>query len=201
MNFFYITLVVVGLIIVILFVFTLLFAFLAYKYKRLLFPKMVLLLMSMFEWPAKAIMGKVNVDKIIVDLTNKVYEKSFKKIPNSEKIVFLPQCLRHKDCTAPLSPKGIDCKYCGMCGVAEFKKASEKAGIKTFVVPGSSFIKRTLKQHKPKAVLGVGCNIEIKEGMKMVASAGFVPQSVALVDEGCVCTNVDWEEIKKKTGI
>lgn len=201
MRYLYLALAAAGFILLILFCFTLFFGFWAYKYKRLFFPKIALLMLSMFEWPVKAVLGKINVDKIIVDLTNKVYEKSFDKTKDEEKIVFLPQCLRHKECKAPLTPKGIECMYCGKCGIGEFKKKADNVGIRTFIVPGSSFVKRALAEYKPKAVLGVGCNIEIKEGMKMAANEGYVPQSVRLKNDGCVGTKIEWNDVEKRLGI
>jgi len=46
-------------------------------------------------------------------------------------------------------------------------KKCESIGYKVFIVPGSSFIKRLVRNYKPNAILGVGCITEIKAGLEM----------------------------------
>ena len=171
--------------------------FWAWWTKKIFLPKTILILMSMFEWPVKVLLWKINIDKIMVDASNKVYSRTYKKTPYSKRAIFLPGCLRHVDCPARLGPEGIECKKCGKCGIADYIKEMEKYGMKIFVVPGSSVIKRMLKKYRPKGVLGVGCFIEVQEGMKMVGSIGLSPQCVVLKRDGCVNTDVDWEDVKK----
>ena len=68
-------------------------------------------------------------------------------------------------------------------------------GYKVFIVPGSSFIKRMVKKYRPKAIIGVGCLLEVKEGLEMVDKIGLIPMGVVTTREGCVETDVNWDDV------
>ena len=68
-------------------------------------------------------------------------------------------------------------------------------GYRVFIVPGSSFIKRMVKKYHPKAIVGVGCLTEVKEGIDMADKIGLVAMGVVTVKEGCVETLVDWADV------
>jgi hypothetical protein len=165
--------------------------------KKVILPRLVLLLMTMVEWPVKTLLRGYDVDKVMINVSNKVYNKRWLRTPYGCRVVFLPQCLRASDCPAKLGSEGIECVSCGKCHMGKLKAEVEGLGMKFFIVPGSSFIKRLLKKYKPKAVLGVGCYPEVEEGMRMVGSRGLVPQCVPLLREGCINTDVDWTRLRK----
>jgi hypothetical protein len=71
----------------------------------------------------------------------------------------------------------------------------EKLGYRIFIVPGSSFIKRMVKKYHPKAIIGVGCLSEVKEGIDMADKLGLVAMGVVTMKEGCVETLVNWADI------
>ena len=68
-------------------------------------------------------------------------------------------------------------------------------GYRIFIVPGSSFIKRMVKKYRPRAILGIGCLTEVKEGIDMADSIGLVAMGVVTLREGCVETLVDWDDV------
>jgi hypothetical protein len=68
-------------------------------------------------------------------------------------------------------------------------------GYRIFIVPGSSFIKRMVKKYHPKAIIGVGCLSEVKEGIDMADKLGLVAMGVVTMKEGCVETLVNWADI------
>ena len=68
-------------------------------------------------------------------------------------------------------------------------------GYRIFIVPGSSFIKRMVKKYRPKAIIGVGCLSEVKEGIDMADKMGLVAMGVVTMKEGCVETLVNWADI------
>jgi len=68
-------------------------------------------------------------------------------------------------------------------------------GYRVFVVPGSSFIKRMVKKYRPKAIIGVGCLSEVKEGIDMADKMGLVAMGVVTAKEGCVETFVSWADV------
>ncbi len=121
----------------------------------------------------------------------------FENTPVNQRVIFLPQCLRSLECKAKTTEDGIICISCGKCNIGPFKKEAEKAGYKVFIAPGSSLIKNILKKYKFKAVLGVACEPELKEGIKMMKKHNIAVLTVTLLKDGCVNTQVDWEKVKE----
>ncbi len=133
------------------------------------------------------------VDDVGVRLRNYINTKKFLETPCEKRFIFMPQCLRSVQCPAKLTPEGIMCIDCGRCGIGEAKKYAESLGYKFFIVPGSSFIKRIIKKDLPGAIVGVGCSMEIKEGLDLCHSHGIPARGVPLSTSGCVATSIDWE--------
>jgi hypothetical protein len=142
-------------------------------------------------WVARA--DDSMVDDVGVRLRNYINEKKFLNTPYEKRFIFIPQCLRSVQCPAKLTPEGIMCVNCGRCGIGEAKKYAEGMGYKLFIVPGSSFIKRIIKKYRPGAIVGVGCHMEIKEGLDLCHSHGIPARGVPLSTSGCVATSIDWE--------
>ncbi|AFD00791.1 hypothetical protein Mtc_2052 [Methanocella conradii HZ254] len=173
---------------------------LAYSFKtgNILFPNHLILGIMFFEGPIKAVMRFFHVDdtaidRISVDLQNRAMWATFSKVPFEQRAIFIPQCLRSVECPARLSPEGIKCKECGRCGIANAKKAAEKLGYMFFVVPGSSFIIRMVRKYHPKAIIGVGCLIEVKDGLDLMHKSKIPAIGVVLERSGCVNTILDWD--------
>jgi len=133
--------------------------------------------------------------QIIVTLQNSLNRKAFTDTPISERAIFFPQCLRSNACPAHLHDEGLKCRECGLCKIGEGKRLLELLGYRVFIVPGSSFIKRIIKQYRPKAIIGVGCLIEVKEGIEMSNQIDIVAMGVVNTSDGCVETEADWDQI------
>ncbi|MFH1721617.1 MAG: DUF116 domain-containing protein [Candidatus Altiarchaeota archaeon] len=164
--------------------------------RRILIPRVTLIILSMLEAPIKNILWIFNVDSEIIDqmavqIRNNLYRAAYSEVPYSKRAVFLPQCLRDSNCPAPLTEEGIQCIGCQRCGIAEIKREAEDMGYLFFIAPGSTLIKRMVKKYRPKAVLGVGCSMEVKEGTEMMASVGLPVQAITLLRDGCVDTRVN----------
>lgn len=137
-----------------------------------------------------------NIDKLYIELKNSFYQEIFKKIPPKEKIVFLPQCLRNKNCKAPLTKYGFVCKGCeykNNCKVYKILEKSKKMGYKVFVVPGGSMVMEIIDKLKPKAVFGIACLKELVMAAENLTSLPL--QGVELLRDGCVNTDVDLDEV------
>ena len=132
---------------------------------------------------------------IVVTLQNTLNRKAFKTVPISERAVFIPQCLRSNACPAHLHDEGLKCRSCGLCKVGEARRLLEGLGYHVFIVPGSSFIKRMIKRYKPKGLIGVGCLLEVKEGLDMSSQIDIIAMGVVNTSDGCVETEADWEQI------
>ncbi|MCX6668315.1 MAG: DUF116 domain-containing protein [Methanothrix sp.] len=143
-------------------------------------------------WIARA--DDAIVDDVGVRLRNYINRQEFLKTPFERRFIFMPQCVRSTECPAKLTPEGIKCVNCGRCGVGEAKEYAEGMGYRFFIVPGSSFIKRIIKKYRPQAIVGVGCPMEIKEGLDLCHSHAIPAQGVPLSKAGCVATTLDWEQ-------
>jgi len=168
--------------------------------------KLMLISISLLESVIKSIFWLFRADYTIVDdvgvrLRNYVNRPKFLQVPPDRRFIFMPQCVRSTECPAKLTPEGISCVNCGRCGVGEAKRIAEAQGYKFFIVPGSSFIKRIIKKYRPEAIVGVGCQMEIKEGLDLCHSHDVPAQGVLLSKAGCVSTTLDWDQFHETIAV
>jgi len=161
--------------------------------------RIMLLGTTLLESVIKSIFWIARADDTIVDdvgirLRNYLNRRQFLRTSHEQRFIFMPQCVRSTECPAKLTPEGIKCIDCGRCDVGEAKKYAEGLGCKFFIVPGSSFIKRIIKKYRPRAIVGVGCTMEIKEGLDLCHSHAIPAQGVPLTTSGCVATTLNWEQ-------
>jgi hypothetical protein len=130
-----------------------------------------------------------------IRLQNSMNKKSFERVPAGKRAVFLPQCLRSSRCPGNLTPEGIWCQGCGLCTTGEAIRELLGMGYRVFIVPGSSFIKRMVKKYRPEGIIGVGCILEVKEGLDLCDKLGIPGMGVVTLKDGCVETCVNWQEV------
>lgn len=130
-----------------------------------------------------------------IRLQNSMNKKSFEAVPVEKRAIFLPQCLRSARCPANLTPEGIWCQNCGLCTTGESIRELLQLGYRVFIVPGSSFIKRMVKKYRPDGIIGVGCILEVKEGLDLCDQLGIPGMGVVTLKDGCVETCVNWNEV------
>lgn len=171
--------------------------------RQILIPGVTLFTLNLLEAPIRYLLWVFGIEedvvsRMIIEVRNRLYANPYSKTPYKDRAVFFPQCIRSPKCPAPLTPEGIKCMGCGMCGIGRVKEEAEQLGYRVFVAPGSSLIKRMVKKYRPKAVLGVGCHMEVKEGTAKMASYGLPVQGVLLERDGCVDTRVDAIKLMEK---
>jgi hypothetical protein len=168
--------------------------------KKLYFPELIKAGLVFLEGMMKAMFRFLGLEdremlSFFIKLHNSMNAAEFERIPVAERAIFMPQCLRSSRCPADLTPEGLKCKTCGQCTVGEARVLLEQMGYRIFIVPGSSFIKRMVKKYRPKAILGIGCLAEVKEGIDMADKMGLVVMGVVTLKEGCVETIVNWPDV------
>jgi len=171
----------------------------SFKTEKFIFPGFMLFSITLLENLVKALFRLINMDDSIVDdvgiaLKNKISLRNFRETPVNKRLIFFPQCLRAATCPSKLSPEGMQCINCGSCDIGAAKKSAEELGYKVFIVPGSSFIRRLVRKHKPSAILGVGCMTEIKAGLEMCEKLDLYGVGLVLEKAGCVSTVLDWDK-------
>jgi hypothetical protein len=175
-------------------------ALIAYSFKtgHFFMARIMLIFVCFLENMIKSIFRTLRADDAIVDdvgilLRNYINAEKFEAVPMDERAIFLPQCLRSVDCPAKLTPEGLRCVNCGRCEVGPAKVFAEGLGYRFFVAPGSSVIKRMIKKYRPRAIVGVGCNMEIKEGVDLCHGHDIPAIGVPLLTNGCVSTTLEWD--------
>ena len=148
--------------------------------------------------------GKMGVDEkelfqLYVETKNKASREEFAATPYTERILFLPQCLRSRDCPAELTDYGYECQECGNCRIERVIQEAKRLGYKAvFILPGGSVTKKIFAKAKPSACLGVACLKELMLGSFACEKFGIAGQGVPLLKDGCVNTEVDWRILKDR---
>lgn len=183
------------ILIAILLVIACLLGLIVIKKKVAIFPKLIIFLTDVFYSPLKRLFKLLKFDENLVDIIgievrNGINKEKFKEIPPEETLIFLPHCLRHRDCEAVLQEQGLVCTDCKKCSIGVIKRKSEPLGYKLYIVPGSSFVKKIVRENKKfKAVIGVACHEDLSQTMTLLSD--FCPQGVLLSRTGCFETKVD----------
>ncbi len=186
-------LVILGLVLAVLIAFSI-------RTGRLVFPRLFLAGMALVEGIIRALCGLLGIEdreltEFVIRLHNRLNQGKFDHIPAKNKAIFLPQCLRSTKCPAHLTPEGLICERCMRCEIGRSIDHLEAQGYSVHIVPGSTFIKRIVKAEKPKAIIGVGCLMEVKEGLMLADRLGLVAMGVITLKDGCIETLVNWTEI------
>jgi hypothetical protein len=156
--------------------------------------------MAILEGLTKAILRFLGLEDrelagFLVKMHNVMNKQAFSDVPVRERAIFVPQCLRSAKCPARLTPEGLKCQGCGLCTIGQARQMLENLGYRLFIVPGSSFIRRMVREYRPKAIIGVGCLSEVKEGLDMADMLGLASMGIVTIKEGCVETEVMWGEV------
>ena len=187
----------VFILIIIVSILILIIGYILLKKDRLIFPNLSLFLMDNFYSILLKVFLLIGTEdtfyRVGIEFYNKYYEDAFKKAKN--KVLVLPHCLRDSKCPAKLTPNGVECIFCGRCKIGDIIKVAKENNYKVYIVPGSTFLKRILKEEKPEAVFGVACNRDLFYGMNMLSRKGIPSQGQPLLRDGCINTLVDVDEL------
>ena len=189
--------VIIAILIIIFLILTLFMA----KKNQIKFPRFLLYIVDLLYSPLKTIAHFLNLDDHLIDdiaikVRNDLNKEQYRKIPADRTLIFLPHCLRHKDCPATLQKEGLNCTECGLCSIGVIKKKADPMGYKLYIVPGSSFIKKIVMENKFQSVLGVACHEDLNQMMMLLSD--FYPQGVLLEKTGCFETKVNVKKVFEK---
>jgi len=166
--------------------------------------------------------------ELLVKAGNRYFRDRFAATPFNERILFLPICLKPQDCPAEVdSETGLRCLGdCPDCRLGQVRQEAISLGYaQVFVVASSrlmrernlpasdEFIRTKLRQHAPKAALGVLCGWYLRQrllpantiGRGGVASReggpGIIVQGVLLNGHNCRRATVDWDQVRWRLGL
>ena len=134
-----------------------------------------------------------------IESENRKNRKKFLKIPFSERLILLPQCLRNsKNCIAKEEGPIYRCALCGKCAVAKITVKAGELGYKAvYVLKGGKIIPDIFKKQAPGAVIGVACYYEGFLGMNICREFKIPVQFFSLLRDGCADTEVDIDAFLK----
>jgi len=190
--------------IAVLLLLTLFLGLMLVRKKRLFLPRVLLFTVDSFYMQLKKLanffgLSEKIVDHIGIEVRNNLNREEFSQVSPGDRIVVMPQCVRHPKCPARLdSMTGIACKGCGMCVVKDLKEEAERLGYSFYLVPGGSFVKRIVKAVRPRAAIGIACHQDLNMGMHEISRAECKVMGVPLLKDGCVNTEVDVYEVYNK---
>lgn len=128
---------------------------------------------------------------------NREHASKFARVPFSERIVLVPQCLRRiGKCKARETPRGYDCASCMACPAGEILQECRKLGYKgVYMLKGGRAVAAIITESRPSAVVGIACDYEGALGIMECERAGVAVQFVPLSRDGCFETDVDVAEV------
>ena len=190
-----------AILVIILFIAILILGFLIAKKNQIKFPRFILFTVDSLYFPFKSIAKLLKLDEHLIDdiaikVRDEINKEKFKSIPAEKTLIFLPHCLRHRDCPATLQKDGLNCTECGLCSIGAIKKKANPKGYKLYIVPGSSFVKKIVVENKFEAVIGVACHEDLNQMMMLLSD--FYPQGVLLEKTGCFETKVNVKKVFEK---
>ncbi len=133
-----------------------------------------------------ALRGAPGLDELMVGLKNRVNRRKF--LLARRRLLLAPQCLRHIDCPAPSTGRGIICQACGRCKLDRILAEAKRLGYRPYVLAGSSFVHRLIEEEKPDGALCIACPYECNRFM--MALGGVAAYTVCLTKDGCVSTDI-----------
>ncbi|MBR4987568.1 MAG: DUF116 domain-containing protein [Methanocorpusculum sp.] len=180
---------------------------LSIKKKKMYLPHLLRPVLTLMEGTVRLVCLMFGVDstqlmEFLIKIDNQMNYSAFAKVPVEKRAVFIPLCLRSAKCPARLSPDvGISCISCGKCPLGDAIPVLKDAGYMTFIIPGSTFIKRLVKKYRPQAMIGVGCLMEVKEGLELGRKISMTTIGVVTTTDGCVETTMDYDMLMKAASI
>ena len=191
----------IAILILILFIAVLIFGVFFARRNEIKYPRFLLFVLDLLYSPFKAIAKLLKLDEHLIDdisikVRDDINKEKFRQIPAEKTLIFLPHCLRHKDCPATLQKEGLNCTECGLCSIGVIKKKAEPLGYKLYIVPGGSFVKKIVMENKFQAVIGVACHEDLSQMMMLLSD--FCPQGVLLEKTGCFETKVNVKKVFEK---
>ncbi len=180
---------------------------LSIKKKKMYLPHLLRPVLTLMEGTVRLVCLLFGVDstqlmEFLIKIDNQMNYSAFAKVPVEKRAVFIPLCLRSAKCPARLSPDvGISCISCGKCPLGDAIPVLKDAGYMTFIIPGSTFIKRLVKKYRPQAMIGVGCLMEVKEGLELGRKISMTTIGVVTTTDGCVETTMDYDMLMKAASI
>ncbi|MCY2923970.1 MAG: polyprenyl synthetase family protein [Planctomycetota bacterium] len=128
-------------------------------------------------------------------LNNALWREALAAVPFDRRMLLLPQCLRGKTCTAPSDDFGLLCRRCGQCIIGALAEEADQLGYTVLVAEGSPVVMSLIESRKVQGLVGVSCTAMLERVFPYVDASGMPALAVPLLNDGCLDTALDAEEI------
>jgi geranylgeranyl diphosphate synthase, type II len=133
----------------------------------------------------------------MVVMSSEFWRDQVAAVPPARRLFLLPHCLKHAEgCPADYDQFGLDCKTCGACSIADFRKTADEMGYKVLVAEGSPVVLKIIVSGYVDAIVGVACLNVLEKAIDKILIAGIPCMAVPLLSSDCRNTSVDehWVE-------
>lgn len=122
---------------------------------------------------------------------------AFAAVAFSERIVFVPHCMRSVGgCAAAEKGSYYLCAECGKCKIAAISRKCRELGYQgLYILKGGRTVEKLIGEVRPKAVVGVACFYEGVQGIEQAEKGKLAVQFVPLTKDGCADTDVNLDEV------
>jgi geranylgeranyl pyrophosphate synthase len=128
----------------------------------------------------------------MVILSSEFWRDQVAAVPPERRLFLLPHCLKHAEgCPADYDQFGLDCKTCGACSIADFRKTADAMGYKVLVAEGSPIVLKIIVSGYVDAIVGVACLNVLEKAIDKILLAGIPCMAVPLLSSDCRNTSVD----------
>ncbi len=128
----------------------------------------------------------------MVILSSEFWRDQVASVPPERRLFLLPHCLKHAEgCPADYDQFGLDCKTCGACSIADFRKTADEMGYKVLVAEGSPIVLKIIVSGYVDAIVGVACLNVLEKAIDKILLAGIPCMAVPLLSSDCRNTSVD----------
>ncbi len=151
-------------------------------------------LMNTFLEHKESSLTENDINRLFQEI-NDTFRQQVLALDRHEICLFLPHCLRSRNCPAASDDEGVQCEKCGQCLISTFVSTAEESGIRVFCVPGGSLLEKLVDKYRPKAIIGVACQKEIMLGLQLLRDKDFFFQVFLLEKDGCFETDINPEPL------
>jgi hypothetical protein len=145
--------------------------------------------------------GNIKYYNDFINEYNRFYVKKFIAISVSERIVFVPHCMRSNNHCCAIEKNGYYiCMECGNCNINYINILLKKLHYNDealYILKGSTVIKDIIIKKKPKAIIGIACLYEGYQAFKRFKKNNLIIQFIPLLKDGCNSTETNLLEVAR----
>ncbi|MDI6807875.1 MAG: DUF116 domain-containing protein [Candidatus Eisenbacteria bacterium] len=160
-----------------------------------------------FFFPLIKLVGRVfqipneKLEKSFIELHNRIERQRIRTHRPSELLLLLPRCLQDLECPERVVLDYKNCKACGNCEIGGIVKMCESKGVRLSIATGGEFARKLVMETHPHAIVAVGCERELVNGILETAST----PSYAVINERpegpCRNTKVDMKLLEEAVSL